>query len=348
MRFILFVGTGNTLAGPEISVRIPGSIQISDFLFGFDFLDKDEAIKLVSSLGSSLKLAEELDTSDIGVKNLASLISQKEFSITNLNKFSSSSELCEAVKEILGKVRFVLPKNEFGLSPVIISKNKIDELFVDAENKKVYRTVWVHDFEHWIKKDRGMPFVNPKAGMLPPKIARSMVNLVPGSTQGKFLVDPFCGSGRILVEAAELGYKVAGLDTSASQVSDTQANLKHLSLSGEVVVYDATHLSQKYSDIDCIVTEPFLGKPNLRPDQVDYAVKGLEKLYLGCLKDWHKALKNGGYIVMVFPILTGARKEYSTGRVIDSVKNLGYNLLARTTYSRPEAGIRREIITLQK
>jgi len=348
MRFILFVGSGNTLAGPEIFVRIPGSTQVSDFLYSFETDNQDTAISTASSLGSSLKLAVETDSTDTSPKNLATLITGKEFSITDLNQLSASHVYCEEIKEILGKVRFVLPKNYFGLSPVIVSKNKLEEFFVDAVNSKIYRTVWVHDFEHWIKKDREMPHVNAKAGMLPPKIARSMVNLVPGDSNGKLLVDPFCGSGRILVEASELGYKVAGLDTSSSQVSDTQANLKHLGIEGEVFVYDATHLSQKFTNIDCIVTEPFLGKPNLRPDQIDYAVKGLEKLYLGCLKDWHRALKSGGYIVMVFPILTGARKDYHTSQIIDSVKNLGYNLLARVVYSRPEAGIKREIITLQK
>jgi len=348
MRFILFVGSGNTLAGPEVSVRIPGSTQVSDFVYSFESANKEEAINLVSPLGSSLKLAEELETSDLSPKNLASLISQKDFSVTDIQNLSASYDLCEEIKGILGKVRFIVPKNEFGLSPVINLKNKVDELFIDRDEKKIYKTVWVHDFEHWIKKDREMPFVNARAGMLPPKIARSMVNLVPGESQGKLLVDPFCGSGRILVEASELGYKVAGLDTSASQVSGTLENLKHLGIDADVIIYDATHLSKKFTEIDCIVTEPFLGKPNLRPDQVDYAVKGLEKLYVGCLKDWHKTLKKGGFIVMVFPILTGARKEYHTSRIIDSVKILGYNLLARVIYSRPEAGIKREIVTLQK
>ena len=184
--------------------------------------------------------------------------------------------------------------------------------------------------------------------MLPPKIARSMVNLVPGDPSGKLLIDPFCGSGRILVEAAQLGYKVVGTDLILSQVEAAQANLKFLDLPGEIFVHDATHLSEKFTNIDCIVTEPFMGKPNLRPDQVDYAVRGLGKLYLGCLKDWYKALKPGGFIVMVFPILTGLKREYSTSSVIDAVKNIGYNQLTRVTYARPEARVRREIIVLQK
>ena len=293
-------------------------------------------------------MVEEIPVEDITPHTLALLIKEKEFSVTDLSDFTESRSLCEEIKEILGNVRFILPKNEFGLSPVINTKNKVSELFVDSKESKVYQTVWVHDYEHWIKKDREMPFVNARAGMLPPKIARSMVNLVPGDAKGKTLIDPFCGSGRILVEAAELGYKVAGLDISQSQVDDTKANIKHLGIEGEVILYDATHLSDKFTNLDCIVTEPFLGKPNIRPDRVDYAVKGLEKLYQGCLKDWHRALKKDGYIVMVFPILTGLRKEYHTSRIIDSVKNLGYNQLSRVVYSRPEAGVKREIITLQK
>lgn len=348
MRFILFVGSGNTLAGPEISVRIPHSIKRSDFQYSFEADTPEKAISLVSSLGSAFKLVQEVPVEGTDTESLARLIQAKEFSVSVMGKPSLSQELSEKIKEIVGKVRFILPKDSFGVTPVINIKNQIDELFVDQEEGKVYRTIWVHDFEHWIKKDREMPFVNARAGMLPPKIARSMVNLVPGDRENKLLVDPFCGSGRILVEAAELGFNVAGTDVSASQVADTQANLKHLGIEGRIFVQDATHLSERFTDIDCIVTEPFLGKPNLRPDRVDFAVKGLEKLYLGCLKDWHKALKKGGFIVMVFPILKGAQKEYHTSRVIDAVKNLGYNLLARVIYSRPEAEIRREIITLQK
>jgi tRNA (guanine10-N2)-dimethyltransferase len=132
------------------------------------------------------------------------------------------------------------------------------------KGEEVWQTIWIHDFEHWIKKDRHMPYANAKAGILPPKIARSMVNLVPLEPEGKSLVDPFCGSGRVLVEAAELGYSVGGADILKEQVSETRSNLDSLGFAAQLEVLDATHLSDQFRQIDAIVNEPFLGKPNLR------------------------------------------------------------------------------------
>ena len=177
-----------------------------------------------------------------------------------------------------------------------------------------------------------------------------MINLLPiDDPEGKTLVDPFCGSGRILVEAAEMGYKVIGTDISNDQIADTQENLNFLGVDGQVLLHDATHLSEVVSQADAIVTEPFLGKPNLRPDQVRFVAPGLEKLYLGSLKDWQKVLKPGGYVVMVFPIFKGPKNEYRTSRVIDDKHLLGYNQLTRgLVYSRPDADTKREIVVLQK
>ena len=348
MRYILFVGFGNTLADLEIHAQINNPQKEGDLSSSFVMDTDEEAIKIVSKLGSAIKLAKEVGGVDSLVEDISSRIYSKTFSITNLNDFNLSAKLNDDVKRDVGQSRFILPKNNYGLSPLIILKEKVTEFLVDSSKSKLYQTIWVHNFEHWIKKDREMPFFNARAGMLPPKIARSMVNLIPGSGVGKTLVDPFCGSGRVLVEAAEMGYKVIGLDIVSDQVEDTKANLRHLNLSGEVHLQDATHLSEIVKDIDAIVTEPFLGKPNLRPDKSEFAAVGLQKLYLGCLKDWYKSLKMGGFIVMVFPILTGVKKDFHTSKIIDSVKKLGYNSLAQTIYSRPDAGIKREIIILQK
>ena len=96
-------------------------------------------------------------------------------------------KLHQEVKDNLEKGRFVIAKDEFGVSPVINRKHKIDEFFLDVANNQTWQTVWAHNFMHWIKKDRHMPHIDPQAGMLPPKIARSMVNLVPLSPEGKTL-----------------------------------------------------------------------------------------------------------------------------------------------------------------
>jgi tRNA G10 N-methylase Trm11 len=290
-----------------------------------------------------------LDGVKPNAQSLASQIQAKNFSFSLLGKQENIKKLLQEVKDSLSKGRFVLAKDEFGVSPVINQKHRIDEFFLDFNENQVWQTVWVHHFLHWIKKDRHMPHIDPRAGMLPPKIARSMVNLVPLSPEGKLLVDPFCGSGRVLVEAAEVGYQIAGADIVANQAQDTAENLQSLNLSAQIEVLDATHLSDKFNNVDAIVTEPFLGKANFRPDEVRFIVPGLEKLYLGCLKDWLKVLKPGGFVVMVFPWFTDGKKVYKTSEIIDGKLKVSYNPLKRAIfYSRPEADVKREIIILQK
>jgi tRNA G10 N-methylase Trm11 len=121
-------------------------------------------------------------------------------------------------------------------------------------------------------------------------------------------------------------------------------------MESEVVCMDSTHFSQKFQNkIDLIVTEPFMGKPNLRPDKIKFVVPGLEKLYLGCLKDWYASLKPNGVIVMVFPWFNDGKKDYKTSKIIDGKLALSYNQLNQgILYSRPGATIKREIIVLQK
>lgn len=349
MRFLLFVGASNTLAGSEIEAQISGATLYHQNVFLFESPDETIAQGLVANLGCSIKLAKEMPGVVPVVESLGDLVTTKNFSVTSLDNYQTSAKINQDLKDVLGKGRFILPKDQFGLSPILIKKHRIDEFLIDSVREEVWKTTWVHDFEHWIKKDRHLPFANAKAGILPPKIARSMVNLVPLEPQGKLLIDPFCGSGRVLVEAVERGYEVAGVDILADQVRETKANLSFLGFEAKVEVLDATHLSDRFKDVDAIVTEPFLGKPNQRPDQIKYLVPGLQKLYLGCLKDWLKVLKPGGFIVMVFPSFDTGKQVYKTSSIIDGKLELSYNLLKRgILYSRPNADVRREIVILQK
>lgn len=351
MKFLLFVGFGNTLAEAEIETRIGKATLASPNVYSFDSDDAEAAKGICSTLGSSIKLAIKLENVATDPESISRQISHKNFSVTLLGSRKKLTEFTHDIKTFLDHSRFIEASDDFGLSPIILTKHKVDEFFLGVD-ETLWQTIWVHDFKHWIQKDRHMPFNNPKAGMLPPKIARSMVNLVPATHFGpnKLLVDPFCGSGRIMVEAGELGFQIAGSDAVASQSTETKANLSSIGLNGDVITLDATHLSTKFSsNIDTIVTEPFMGKPNPRPDKIKYLVPGLEKLYLGCLKDWHRALKPNGIVVMIFPVFNDGKRDYKTSTIIDEKLLLSYNLLKRDIYySRPGAVVRREIVVLEK
>lgn len=352
MDFLLFCGAGNSLSSFEVSARIPNSSISSSNIFRFSMSSVEEAIQTVSILGSSIKLVKLMDGVACDSDSVSKQVNTKNFS-TNILNGPNDSKLNNEIKSMLPKSRFLTSQEYYGLSPILITKKKVDEFFLDMNKNEVWKTIWVHDFKHWIKKDRFLPFANARAGMLPPKIARSMINLAPSTVwgKGKTLVDPFCGSGRIPIEALELGFDVFGCDISLDQVNQSSKNLTALGYDGGVITcQDSTHISQVFKqNIDLIVTEPFMGKTKLRPDRVKYVVPGLKKLYLGSLKDWVKCLKPGGVVIMVFPVFNDGKRDYKTSDIIDDRLKLSYNHLNKGIfYSKPDAMVKREIHILQK
>lgn len=68
------------------------------------------------------------------------------------------------------------------------------------------------------------PFFSPIS--LSPRTARLMINLS-GTVKGETILDPFCGTGGILIEGGILGRRVIGNDFSLSMSSGTKLNLKY-------------------------------------------------------------------------------------------------------------------------
>ena len=78
-------------------------------------------------------------------------------------------------------------------------------------------------------------------------------------------------------------------------------------------------------------------------------MKGLEKLYIGCLKDWHKVLKPDGRVVMAIPAFHIGDKMLYVKNVVDRCENFGYTkLVGPIEYSRPQAVVRREFFVFRK
>ncbi len=222
------------------------------------------------------------------------------------------------------KARFILPRaGDVELSSVVVTKQKVDEIYLVGDLKA--KTIWVQDFQGWNKRDYGRPAVSPHVGMLPPKVARMMVNVA----KAKKILDPFCGVGTILAEGLTVGLEVVGSDINPAQVTKTKKNLAWLGKDCPLFVADARSISQKLpaQSIDAVVTEPDLGPR-----------AGLEELYLQSLSDWRKILRPGGRVVMAIP---------STIEVVDKAKVMGYSFQAGPfPYFRPQARVRRNIYIL--
>ncbi len=220
----------------------------------------------------------------------------------------------------------------------------------------VARTVAVQDIDAWTVRDRDKPYADRRKGMLPPKVARMMVNLAVGdATPSSLVYDPFCGTGTILIEALMRGCQVAGSDIDPDSVTGTDKNLHWLSqvldLKGDQpLVFEAdaarAQSPQLRSKITHIVTEPFLGKPTPQPSQLPNIFKGLQKMYWGAFKNWTSLLADQARIVIVFPYVITDQGHYSLDDLIDKLAPLGYTMESEPVmYHRPQAVVQRQIHT---
>lgn len=106
------------------------------------------------------------------------------------------------------------------------------------------------------RRPRKRPVFHPST--MQPKLARCLVNLA-RPAEGALLLDPFCGVGGILLEAAAIGCRGIGADADPRMIRGARANLKHYRTEPfGLVVEDATKMSIR--TVDSIVTDPPYGR----------------------------------------------------------------------------------------
>jgi tRNA (guanine10-N2)-dimethyltransferase len=141
-------------------------------------------------------------------------------------------------------------------------------------------------------KPHKRPFFYP--GSMSPKLARCMVNLTEIEV-GDTVLDPFCGTGGILIEAGILGAKLVGADIDYKMVEGTKSNLEYCGFKDpEIFKEDARniHLDIK---VNAIVTDP--------PYGISASTGGENStdLYSGALRNMDNLLLETGKICMATP-----------------------------------------------
>ncbi len=106
------------------------------------------------------------------------------------------------------------------------------------------------------RRPRRRPVFHPTA--MPAKLARAMVNLAQ-PRKGELVLDPFCGTGGILVEAGLIGCRVLGFDAKPHMLRGGLKNILHYGIKPEgVAIADARY--PPLTEVDCIVTDPPYGR----------------------------------------------------------------------------------------
>ncbi|MFA6534385.1 MAG: hypothetical protein WCT37_04420 [Patescibacteria group bacterium] len=264
-------------------------------------------------------------------------------------------EVKKLLKEKGVPSRLVVSK-EPNLSSVTVAKNRLlkngAEICLLADGAEIYlgKTLAVQRFGEYSKFDYGRPGRDAESGMLPPKVAKIMINLGESKVRSpesgensprssSALLDPFCGSGTILQEASRLGYtNLIGSDISPKAIADTEANFNFLNQADSHIPHTTYHIPQLYTldakelsakikpqSVDTIITEPFLG-PALRggekPEKIKALVAELSALYLKSLAEFKKVLRPAGRVVIIFPVLQG--QPSISNQQLSAIKQLGF------------------------
>jgi tRNA (guanine10-N2)-dimethyltransferase len=148
-----------------------------------------------------------------------------------------------------------------------------------------------------------------------PKLARALVNLS-RIKKGQTLLDPFCGTGGILIEAGLLGYKLKGNDIDEKMIEMTKKNLKQYKLKAKLTKKDALKIKDQ---VDAIVTDLPYGKGS-------YHSINLDELYKRFFEKAYTLLKPGKYLVAVFPKKTRPLKGF---KVLKEIRFYMHSSLTR-------------------
>lgn len=105
------------------------------------------------------------------------------------------------------------------------------------------------------RRPKKKPFFHPSA--MTAKLARCMVNLSRVKA-GEIVLDPFCGTGSMLIEASLIGCRALGLDIQRRMAKGTLQNLKHFNKEAEGVIV-ADSRKPPITKADCVVTDPPYG-----------------------------------------------------------------------------------------
>ena len=126
-------------------------------------------------------------------------------------------------------------------------------------------------------------------GVMMPRMARTLVNLA-CAKPGDILVDPFCGTGGILIEAGLLSARPLGSDFDPMMVAGCRRNIQN----PELLLADATALPFSSRSIDSVVTDlPYGQSVCIKKSDT------MDQLYADALDEIRRILKPGRRAIVV-------------------------------------------------
>lgn len=294
-----------------------------------------------------------------------------DLSVTPQQLFRTGLELKKICKKTGRSVRLV-PNTEPVLSSAAVLHNQLTgelglELLIVRDGNGVWlaQTTTVQDINAYARRDQNRPKRDARVGMLPPKLAQTIVNLAAGPlpAQGDNVVlDPFCGTGVVLQEALLMGYGAYGTDIEPRMIDYTRENLAWLTTHGEeatpvLEIGDATNHDWTHP-YTVVASETYLGRPlsswpgaDTLQEVIGTCNAIIEKFLVNLAEQTHP----GQRLCLAIPAWHGPGDKIHHLPLIDHLQQIGYNRVrfehakdADLVYFRPEQLVARELLVITR
>lgn len=321
----------------------------------------------IKRLGGTQKIAEKIEQPVM--EFLKTLPAEGKITL-GVSDFSRGASAYNSQKEALklkrilskmGRSVRVVPNKTAVLSSAtsfhnhLFGENKIELIKL---NREWFRVIGVQNIDAYARRDQARPARDAKVGMLPPKLAQILINLCGNLPEKSVVLDPFCGTGVVLQEAALMGYVPYGTDLSERMVEYSRKNLEWLQQAQfQLAQGDATTF-QWQPPIDAVAGEVYLGRPmSLPPAEIKLKQEKQEcrTIILGFLKNLAGQIQSETPVTIAVPAWLRPNGQYERLNILDEIQNLGYNVgrfrnlgQEDLLYHRENQVVAREIIVLRK
>lgn len=298
-------------------------------------------------------------------------LSAYDLLVNKPNLLRTGLELKKAAKKAGHSAR-VVPNEESELSSAQVLHNQLTgslglELLLLRHDQQtlVAQTVTVQDINAYAHRDQNRPKRDARVGMLPPKLAQTIVNLATDSLPAlpeNVVLDPFCGTGVILQEALLMGYGAYGTDLEQRMIDYTRTNLEWLTTqhgsTTDPLLETGDATDHQWQRFTTIASETYLGRPLSswpNHDTLREIIGACNVIIEKFLRNLGQQLPSGARLCLGVPAWKAPNGTVHHLPLLDHLGEMGYNRVSfehasdkELIYSRPEQLVARELLVITR
>ena len=352
-----------TLSPDEVQFgRLGGAVRLAKPLAVLDTIKwADVARYIAEQLPSYLDYVPSEGKCKLGLSVFGLPVSPGQLFATGL----TLKKVCKKA----GHSARVVPGEALELSSAQVLHNQLTselgfEFLCIRYNNKTYlaQTIAVQDITAYARRDQGRPKRDARVGMLPPKLAQTIINLATGSQppgDDHSILDPFCGTGVVLQEALLMGYGAYGSDLEPRMIDYSKQNIDWLRTGHNTILEagDATthHWVHPFT---AVASETYLGSPLSSwpgPEKLQTIIGTCNVIVEHFLTNMWAQIPHGTRLCLAVPAWLAPNHRVHHLPLLDRLDDLGYNQVSflyagrgEMIYHRPDQLVARELLVITR